>query len=91
MLTYLGRASHISGLRVLLGADMRTLSLCIVAATLLISCSKEPEYTSEQRACISRQNAYDPKQMDQCVKVCKACLDGNTVTCTTSCTLRGAI
>jgi hypothetical protein len=70
---------------------MRALSLCMAAATLLTCCSKEPEYTSEQRACIARQYAYDAKQLDQCVKVCKACLDGNTATCTTSCKLKGAI
>ena len=70
---------------------MRALSLCMAAATLLACCAKEPEYTDEQRACIARQEAYDAKLLDQCVKVCKACLAGNTVTCTTSCTLKGAI
>jgi hypothetical protein len=70
---------------------MRTLSVCVAAATLLTCCSKEPEYTNEQRACIARQNDYDAKLLDQCVKVCKACLDGNVVTCTTSCKLKGAV
>jgi hypothetical protein len=70
---------------------VRTLSLCVAAAMLLTCCSKEPEYTSEQRVCIARQNAYDAKQLDQCVKVCKACLDGNVATCTTSCKLKGAV
>jgi hypothetical protein len=28
--------------------------------------------------------------MKQCVALCKSCMDGNTVTCTTSCDLKGA-
>jgi hypothetical protein len=34
--------------------------------------------------------AYDPKALDQCVEVCRKCQHGVTVTCTTSCTLKGA-
>jgi hypothetical protein len=70
---------------------MRTLSLCLLAATFLIGCSKEPEFTGQQRACIAKQpKDYDAKQMSQCVNVCKSCMGGNTTTCTTSCTLKGA-
>jgi hypothetical protein len=32
----------------------------------------------------------EAKKIDQCVDVCKACMKGNTVTCNTSCRLRGA-
>jgi len=70
---------------------MRTLSLCLLAATFLTGCSNEPEYSDQQRACIARLYIdYDAKQMSQCVNVCKSCMGGSTTTCTTSCTLKGA-
>jgi PBP1b-binding outer membrane lipoprotein LpoB len=70
---------------------MRMLSLCLLVATFLTGCSKEPEYNDQQRACIAKQFPhYDAKDMKQCVAVCKSCMDGNTVTCTTSCDLKGA-
>jgi hypothetical protein len=70
---------------------MRTLSMGMLAAVLLTGCSNEPEYTDQQRVCIARlYKDYDTKQMSQCVNVCKSCMGGNTTTCTTSCTLKGA-
>ena len=70
---------------------MRTLTLFLLAAGFLTACSNEPEYTDLQRACIAKQyNAYDRKQLSQCVNVCQYCLGGNTVTCNTSCKLKGA-
>jgi hypothetical protein len=68
----------------------RLLSLMLFAAGLS-ACSQEIETTPEQRVCISgRYASYDAKKIDQCVDVCKACMKGNTVTCNTSCRLRGA-
>ncbi len=71
-----------------------TLRLCcalIAAATVLASCSKEPEYTDEQRVCITeRFPKYNARDINQCVAACKTCRDGNTITCNTSCRLRGA-
>ena len=67
--------------------------LCILAALAfgLVSCSKEVEYTDQQRTCIAqRYQNYDAKKINQCVDVCKVCMNGNTVTCNTSCRLRGA-
>ena len=72
---------------------MQSLGISVVAtvALLFASCSKEAEYTDEQRACIAqRYTTYDSKKIDQCVAVCKACMSGNSVTCNTSCKLRGA-
>jgi hypothetical protein len=69
-------------------ATLRTL---IAAALAIASCSKEPEYTGEQRACIAQHyGKYDSKDMNQCVAVCKDCMNGTSTTCTTSCKLRGA-
>jgi hypothetical protein len=63
----------------------------MLAAVLLAGCSKDPEYTDEQRICIARlYRDFDAQQMSQCVNVCKACMGGTTTTCTTSCTLKGA-
>ena len=63
----------------------------LAAAIGLSACSQEITYTDEQRACIAqRYSAFDARKLSQCVDVCKACMNGNTVTCTTSCTLRGA-
>jgi hypothetical protein len=43
------------------------------------------------RACIAqRYPTYDRKRIDQCVDICKACMNGNTITCNTSCRLNGA-
>jgi len=70
---------------------MLPLSLLILLATLLTGCSNEPEYSDQQRACIMKlYSSYDAKQMSQCVNVCKSCMGGSTVTCTTSCNLKGA-
>jgi hypothetical protein len=66
--------------------------LCLIAlAAGLAACSQEPDYTPEQRACIAQHySTYDPKQLNQCVDVCRVCMKGNMVTCNTSCRLRGA-
>ena len=57
----------------------------------LASCSQEVEYSDQQRACIAqRYTNFDAKNLYQCVDVCKSCMKGNTVTCNTSCKLKGA-
>jgi hypothetical protein len=71
--------------------SMRALSLLVLPVMFLAGCSKEPEYTDQQRVCIAKlYSSYDAKQMNQCVNVCKSCMGGSTVTCTTSCDLKGA-
>jgi hypothetical protein len=72
---------------------MQRLGIGIIAATTFLSasCSKETEYTPEQRVCIGKMYmTYDPKNIGQCVAVCKGCMKGNIVTCNTSCKLKGA-
>jgi hypothetical protein len=67
------------------------LGILIAAAIGVASCSQEVQYTDQQRACIAqRYNDYDARKLSQCVDVCKACMNGNTLTCNTSCKLRGA-
>ena len=70
---------------------LRSLSVLTALAFGLASCSREAEYSDEQRVCIAqRYNEFDAKKLSQCVDVCKSCMNGNTVTCSTSCKLKGA-
>jgi hypothetical protein len=62
-----------------------------LVALVLTYWSAEPEYSDQQRACIAqRYPNFDAKKLSQCVDVCKACMNGNTATCNTSCKLKGA-
>jgi hypothetical protein len=76
------------------GGTMQLSGLLLLAcfAVGLTACSEEqPAYNEQQRVCISqRYNNYDPKQLKQCLDVCKNCLNGSVVTCNTSCKLKGA-
>ena len=70
---------------------MRRSLLVVIASLLLVACSKEPEAGNTTGAiCLAKRPGYDPKNMKQCVDACIACENGTTVTCTTSCTLKGA-
>jgi hypothetical protein len=71
--------------------QLRGLSVLVAVAIGLISCSQEANYSDEQRVCIAkRYTDFDARKLSQCVDVCKACMNGNTVTCNTSCKLKGA-
>jgi hypothetical protein len=70
---------------------LRSLSVLTALAIGLASCSQEEGYTEQQRACIAqRYPNYNARQLSQCVDVCRACMTGTTVTCNTSCKLKGA-
>jgi hypothetical protein len=72
-------------------APLRTCFVPIVTAIMMASCSREPEYTDVQRACIAQHyTKYESKDFNQCVDVCRACMSGTMTTCTTSCKLNGA-
>jgi hypothetical protein len=65
--------------------------ILMAASIILASCSQEVEYSDQQRVCIAqRYSQYDARNLNQCVDVCRLCMKGNTVTCNTSCRLRGA-
>jgi hypothetical protein len=69
----------------------RRSAVLMLLAVGLSACSQEVEYTPEQRSCIAQHySSFDPKQINQCVDVCRVCMKGNVVTCNTSCRLRGA-
>jgi hypothetical protein len=70
---------------------LRTYCALLASAVVVANCSKEPEYTDRQRACIAQRYAtYDATKFSQCLDVCNACMSGTTTTCTTSCKLKGA-
>lgn len=67
--------------------------IALGAALALASCKSDDDVTGSTAAsaCIGKlYTAYNPKDINQCVAVCKTCNHGSTNTCTTSCTLRGA-
>jgi len=69
---------------------MRVLVLLVLAFTFA-ACNQEQDITGSTAVCPMRSyTSYNPRDMNQCVAACKACDHGNTVTCTTSCTLKGA-
>ena len=74
---------------------MRLLPSAIFLIALAIglgSCSQEqPDFTEKERVCIAQHyKDYEPKQISQCVDVCKVCLKGTVATCNASCKLKGA-
>ncbi|MGT2500683.1 hypothetical protein ACVOMS_07355 [Bradyrhizobium guangxiense] len=63
----------------------------ILFALMTAACDQEQDITgSTPPACPLRSYSYNPRDMNQCVNACKACDRGTTVTCSTSCTLKGA-
>lgn len=69
---------------------MRLLAV-ILFALVTAACNQEQDVTGSTPLCPMRNSSYyNPHDMDQCVAACKSCDRGNTVTCTTSCTLHGA-
>jgi hypothetical protein len=65
--------------------------ILVAIAICVASCSQEVEYSDQQRACIAqRYKKFDPRNLNQCVDVCEACMTGTTATCNASCKLKGA-
>ena len=70
---------------------MKSAAVLFLLVFVVQSCSGNEDVTGSIDACATAIfPAYNPKAMDQCVEVCKKCQHGVTVTCTTSCTLKGA-
>jgi hypothetical protein len=63
----------------------------ILFALLTAACNQEQEVTGSTPVCPMRNaSSFNPRDMNQCVAACKSCDHGNTVTCTTACSLKGA-
>jgi hypothetical protein len=70
---------------------MQRAAALLAIAFMMASCWPERETTGTVSACATELfHPYNAKAFDQCVEVCKKCDRGTTVTCTTSCTLKGA-
>ena len=75
---------------------MRVIIAIMLAATALAACTPEDGSNAEVTGSIDNcarklYTPYNPKDKKQCVAVCLACQRGVVVTCSTACTLRGAI
>lgn len=67
------------------------LAIGILTLVLITACSPESSQDSAVQACAAKLfPGYDGTRLDECMKVCKVCGNGNTVTCSTSCKLKGA-
>jgi len=64
----------------------------IATAIMLVACAPEAEVTGtvHNKCATALYPSFNRKAMDQCVAVCIKCDKGNTTTCSTSCTLKGA-
>ena len=63
----------------------------IAFALMTAACNQEQDITGSTQLCPMRSySSYNARDLNQCVSACKACDRGTTVTCTTSCTLKGA-
>jgi len=64
----------------------------IIFALMTAACDQGQDITGSTpvSTCPLRNYSYNPRDMKQCVNACKACDRGTTVTCSTSCTLKGA-
>lgn len=70
---------------------MRTTAL-LVSLIVLGGCNQDPETTgSTSSKCVTELfPSYNARNLNQCVAACLKCDRGNTTTCSTSCTLKGA-
>ena len=71
---------------------MGRFAVLIATALVMISCSPEQDVTGSihDKCATDLYSPFNPKSMDQCVAVCLRCDRGTRVTCSTSCTLKGA-
>jgi hypothetical protein len=70
---------------------MRSAAIALILGLGAASCSPDPEVAASTNKCATDLHpSYNPKARDQCVDVCIKCFNGNTVTCSTSCMLKGA-
>lgn len=69
---------------------MRLLAV-ILCALMTAACNQEQDITGSTPICAMRnQSSYNPRDMNQCVSACRSCDGGTPVSCSTSCTLKGA-
>ena len=67
-----------------------TAPIGLAALLLLAACTPDPQPASEARCIAANFPSLDPKNKDQCIAACIKCSNGQTTTCATSCSLKGA-
>ena len=73
---------------------MRVILVIVLSAAALAACTPESsnDVTGSIDICARKlYSPYNPKDKKQCIAVCIACERGVITTCSTACTLRGAI
>ena len=75
---------------------MRVLIAIVLSAAALAACTPEnsshADVTGSIDICARKlYSQYNPKDKKQCIAVCIACERGVMTTCSTACTLKGAI
>jgi hypothetical protein len=65
-------------------------ALAILTVCLSLFASAFNTAVANDAICSARRPPYDARNLKQCVDACIACDAGTAVTCTTSCTLKGA-
>ena len=69
----------------------RTIGFLVFVSLAVVACSPESAQNDAEQTCaLKLYPNYDETRLDQCMAVCKSCRSGNTVTCSTSCKLKGA-
>jgi hypothetical protein len=63
---------------------------CALLALACGACHADDDVTGSTKCANEVFKSYNPKVLEQCVAVCKQCERGTTVTCSTSCNLKGA-
>jgi hypothetical protein len=71
---------------------MHRFAVLLAAALVVSSCTPDEEVTGtiHGRCATNLYSPFNPKSLEQCMAVCIKCDHGNKVTCSTSCTLKGA-
>jgi hypothetical protein len=71
---------------------MQRFVVLVAAALVVSSCTPDEEVTGtiHGRCASNLYSPFNPKSLEQCMAVCIKCDHGNKVTCSTSCTLKGA-
>jgi hypothetical protein len=65
--------------------------VAFAVGSIVVGCKPDDDLTPQQKTCAAKlYSQYRASDLEQCVNVCKACRNGNTNTCTTSCKLKGA-
>lgn len=67
------------------------IGLLAFASLVIAACSQGAGEKDPELACAAKVHKnYDAKRLDECIDVCKVCSGGTTISCATSCRLKGA-